>query len=139
MGILRSLFPSWLPRLFRVMFAKPFPAFSSTMNALATALACKWLMGPLKINDVEVDGGKVIAPAKPCSKCREARGKSLHLSLPPLCQGPGVLRRFIATPFAARRLVSRTACWSSGAATWRRPAAPPSASTRARCPPRSSF
>lgn len=43
----------------QVLFAKPFPEFSCKMNAWATALTCQWLMGPCKVNDVEVDGGKV--------------------------------------------------------------------------------
>lgn len=41
------------------MFSKPFPEFSCRMNAWATALSCQWLMGPSKVNDVEIDGGKV--------------------------------------------------------------------------------
>jgi hypothetical protein len=49
--ILRSLFPSWLPRAFSVMFAQPFPKFSSRMNAWATKLAGTWLMGECEIND----------------------------------------------------------------------------------------
>eukprot|EP00967_Tisochrysis_lutea_P034176 scaffold40733_cov19-Tisochrysis_lutea.AAC.2 len=35
------------------------PEFACKMNAWATALTCEWLMGPCKVNDVEVDGGKV--------------------------------------------------------------------------------
>jgi hypothetical protein len=58
-GILASLFPSWLPGAFKLMFAKPLPAFSCKLNALATALSCQWLMGPCKVNDVELDGGGV--------------------------------------------------------------------------------
>jgi hypothetical protein len=49
--ILRSLFPSWLPRAFSIMFAQPFPSFSSRMNAWATKLAGTWLMGECEIND----------------------------------------------------------------------------------------
>lgn len=58
-GILNSLFPSWLPGAFKVMFSRPFRDFSCRLNALATALTCQWLMGPCKVNDVEVDGGAV--------------------------------------------------------------------------------
>eukprot|EP00195_Chlamydomonas_chlamydogama_P009448 CAMPEP_0202891232 /NCGR_PEP_ID=MMETSP1392-20130828/1348_1 /ASSEMBLY_ACC=CAM_ASM_000868 /TAXON_ID=225041 /ORGANISM="Chlamydomonas chlamydogama, Strain SAG 11-48b" /LENGTH=270 /DNA_ID=CAMNT_0049574923 /DNA_START=47 /DNA_END=859 /DNA_ORIENTATION=+ len=58
-GILNSLFPSWLPRLFKLLISNPFPEFACRMNAWATALTCQWLMGPCKVNDVEVDGGKV--------------------------------------------------------------------------------
>lgn len=57
--ILRSLFPSWLPSLFKVMFAKPMPTLSNVMNAWVTSLTCQWLMGPNTVNDVEIDGGKL--------------------------------------------------------------------------------
>jgi hypothetical protein len=57
--ILNSLFPSWLPPAFRVMFAKPLPDLSCRLNALATWLTCQWLMGECEINAVEVDGGEV--------------------------------------------------------------------------------
>lgn len=43
----------------QVLFAKPMPTLSCKMNALATALTCEWLMGPMKINDVEIDSGQV--------------------------------------------------------------------------------
>ncbi|KAI8468248.1 MAG: hypothetical protein J3K34DRAFT_427967 [Monoraphidium minutum] len=58
-GILNSLFPSWLPAAFSVMFSRPLPAFSCRLNALATAATCQWLMGPCKVNDVELDSGEV--------------------------------------------------------------------------------
>ncbi|WIA35590.1 hypothetical protein OEZ86_004011 [Tetradesmus obliquus] len=57
--ILNSLFPSWLPGAFKVMFSTPLPEFSCKLNALATALTCQWLMGPCKVNDVELDDGSV--------------------------------------------------------------------------------
>ena len=34
--ILRSLFPSWLPGSYAILFSKPFPEFSARMNAWAT-------------------------------------------------------------------------------------------------------
>ncbi|CAN0019015.1 unnamed protein product [Ectocarpus sp. 8 AP-2014] len=52
--VLKSLFPSWLPASFAVMFSKPFPAFSSRLNAWVTLVASQWLMGPSKLNDIEV-------------------------------------------------------------------------------------
>lgn len=58
-GILNSLFPSWLPGAFKVMFSKPLPDFSCRLNAFATAVTCQWLMGPCKVNDVELDDGRV--------------------------------------------------------------------------------
>lgn len=52
--VLKSLFPSWLPAQFAVMFSKPFPAFSSRLNAWVTVIASQWLMGPSQLNDIEV-------------------------------------------------------------------------------------
>jgi hypothetical protein len=52
-----SLFPSWLPPSFSVMFSKPFPSFSARLNAWATMVAGIWLMGECEINDCEVDPG----------------------------------------------------------------------------------
>lgn len=43
----------------QVMFSAPLPDFSCRLNALATALTCQWLMGPCKVNDVELDDGRV--------------------------------------------------------------------------------
>lgn len=43
----------------QVMFSGPMPALSCRLNAWATALTCQWLMGPCKVNDVQIDGGKV--------------------------------------------------------------------------------
>lgn len=53
--ILVSLFPSWMPGSYAVLFSKPFPAFSSRMNAWATMVAGTWLMGECEINDVELE------------------------------------------------------------------------------------
>mmetsp|Transcript_1144 Transcript_1144/g.2700 ORF Transcript_1144/g.2700 Transcript_1144/m.2700 type:complete len:381 (-) Transcript_1144:871-2013(-) len=53
---LQSLFPSWLPGSFAILFARPFPEFSSRMNAWATWVAGQWLMGECEINDIEIDG-----------------------------------------------------------------------------------
>ncbi|CAJ1942844.1 unnamed protein product [Cylindrotheca closterium] len=55
-NILRSLFPSWLPRQYASLFSRPFPQFSARMNAWATRVAGTWLMGECELNDVEVDG-----------------------------------------------------------------------------------
>jgi len=57
--VLRSLFPSWLPGQYAVLFAKPFPAFSAKMNAWATWWAGTWLMGECEITDCEIDGGGI--------------------------------------------------------------------------------
>ena len=55
--VLNSLFPSWLPGAFGYMFSRPFPGFSSRLNAWVTQWASQWLMGPSMVNDVEIDGG----------------------------------------------------------------------------------
>jgi hypothetical protein len=78
--ILNSLFPSWLPGAFKVMFSAPLPAFSCRLNALATALTCQWLMGPCKVNDVELDSGEV-RRAVACS-ARPGRGELPCLASP---------------------------------------------------------
>lgn len=57
--ILNSLFPSWLPGAFKIMFAKPMPEISCKLNAWATWLTCQWLMGPCTVNDTEIDGGEI--------------------------------------------------------------------------------
>ncbi|PSC69941.1 histone deacetylase [Micractinium conductrix] len=58
-GILRSLFPPWLPGAFSVMFSRPMPRLSCQLNAWATWLTCQWLMGECEVNDVEIDGGGI--------------------------------------------------------------------------------
>ena len=57
--VLRSLFPSWLPGQYAILFSKPFPAFAARMNAWATWWAGTWLMGECEINDCEIDGGDI--------------------------------------------------------------------------------
>ncbi|CAB9511338.1 expressed unknown protein [Seminavis robusta] len=51
---LSELFPSWMPPSYAELFSKPFPGFSSRMNAWATKMAGTWLMGECEINDVEL-------------------------------------------------------------------------------------
>lgn len=41
------------------MISKPFPEASSKLNAWVTALTCQWLMGPCKVNDIELPDGTV--------------------------------------------------------------------------------
>lgn len=57
--ILLTLFPKFIPPFFAVMFAKPFPAWSNWLNAWVTMLTCQWLMGPSKVNDIEMDDGTI--------------------------------------------------------------------------------
>jgi hypothetical protein len=52
--VLVSLFPSWMPPAYAVLFSRPFPAFSCRMNAWATRVAGTWLMGECEVNDVEI-------------------------------------------------------------------------------------
>jgi hypothetical protein len=54
--VLRSLFPSWLPGQYAVLFSRPFPEFSARMNAWATRVGGTWLMGECEVNDIEIDG-----------------------------------------------------------------------------------
>lgn len=46
--------------LLQVMFSKPVPHLSNRLNAWVTALTCQWLMGPCKVNVVELPDGKVL-------------------------------------------------------------------------------
>lgn len=63
---LNSLFPDWPPTFglsdrvgllfwFEVLFARPFPAFSSKLNAWVTWWAAQWLMGPCDLGDLPGD------------------------------------------------------------------------------------
>jgi hypothetical protein len=60
LATLRSLFPSWLPRQYQILFSRPFPAFAARMNAWATYVAGTWLMGECRVvavEEVAVDDG----------------------------------------------------------------------------------
>lgn len=57
--ILKSLFPGWLPGAFSAMFSRPVPQLACQLNAWVTTLTCQWLMGPCKINDLELADGTV--------------------------------------------------------------------------------
>lgn len=52
--VLVTLFPSWMPPAYSALFSRPFPEFSSRMNAWATLVAGTWLMGECELNDVEI-------------------------------------------------------------------------------------
>jgi len=54
-SILRSLFPVFIIKLFPLMFARPFPAFSAKLNAYITSVTCSWLMGPMKLFDLKAE------------------------------------------------------------------------------------
>ena len=45
--------------LMQAMFSRPVPQIAAQLNAWVTALTCQWLMGPTKINDVELPDGQV--------------------------------------------------------------------------------
>ena len=49
-NVLRSLFPSWLPPQYKILFSRPFPQFSAEMNAAVTWAASTWLMGSSTLN-----------------------------------------------------------------------------------------
>lgn len=44
-----------------MMFSRPLPVFSCRLNAWVTALTCQWLMGPCRVNDIELQDGSVLA------------------------------------------------------------------------------
>ena len=43
----------------QAMFSRPVPQIAAQLNAWVTALTCQWLMGPTRINDVELPDGQV--------------------------------------------------------------------------------
>ena len=43
----------------QAMFSRPVPQIAAQLNAWVTAVTCQWLMGPTKINDVELPDGQV--------------------------------------------------------------------------------
>ena len=54
LNVLISLFPKWLPKWYRILFAQPFPIFSAKMNAYVTAALGVWLMGECTVNDIDM-------------------------------------------------------------------------------------
>lgn len=42
------------------MFSRPVPGVANRLNAWVTAVTCQWLMGPSKVNDVELPDGQVL-------------------------------------------------------------------------------
>ncbi len=76
---LNGLFPNWPPGApsdevgllfwFRILFARPFPAFSAKLNAWVTWLAAQWLMGPCSLDNLDVVGGRLASStATPLAK-----------------------------------------------------------------------
>jgi hypothetical protein len=58
--VLKSLFPSWMPPAYTVLFSRPFPNLAARMNAWATKVAGTWLMGKCETNNVDaVDNGSI--------------------------------------------------------------------------------
>ena len=58
-NMLKRLFPSWLLPAFRAIFARPFPVFSLWMNSWVTSFTTRWLMGPSKVQDLELEDGTI--------------------------------------------------------------------------------
>lgn len=59
----------------QVMFSRPLPEFSCRLNALATAMTCQWLMGPCKVNDVEIgERAHVTGERTTCEKAVSCMG-----------------------------------------------------------------
>mmetsp|Transcript_28895 Transcript_28895/g.43637 ORF Transcript_28895/g.43637 Transcript_28895/m.43637 type:complete len:271 (+) Transcript_28895:238-1050(+) len=58
--VLVSIFPPWLSNFYSKYFSKPFPRFSSRLNAHAALIVGTWLMGNCTVNDIETDeSGKI--------------------------------------------------------------------------------
>jgi Beta-carotene isomerase D27-like, C-terminal len=53
-NVLKSMFPPWLPKLYKIFFSRPFPKFSAQMNSRVTAMLGVWLMGECTVNDILV-------------------------------------------------------------------------------------
>lgn len=43
----------------QAMFSRPVPQTAAKLNAWVTAITCQWLMGPCKVNDVELYNGEI--------------------------------------------------------------------------------
>eukprot|EP01041_Mallomonas_annulata_P010601 gene10601-22136_t len=70
-NILVKLFPRWLLDQYKVMFSKPFPAFSSRMNAWVTHWTTNWLMGNSTVYDIILPNGQIeIQQGVKVDKCR---------------------------------------------------------------------
>ena len=50
-------FSSLATACLQAMFSRPMPQLACQLNAWVTALTCQWLMGPCKINDLELADG----------------------------------------------------------------------------------
>jgi Beta-carotene isomerase D27-like, C-terminal len=75
--VLVTLFPSWMPPAYSALFSKPFPEFSSRMNAWATMVAGTWLMGECELNDVEIPIGEPIANGRAAVATRTGKNQGL--------------------------------------------------------------
>ena len=82
---LRGLFPDWPPgapqgevgllHWFKVLFARPFPAFSARLNAWVTLAAAQWLMGPCVLEDLVLPEGAAGGVDLGAAAAAEARGE----------------------------------------------------------------
>ncbi|KAJ4783412.1 beta-carotene isomerase D27 [Rhynchospora pubera] len=69
--VLKSLFPTWLLVLFKMLVAPiAHGQLASMMLARATALSCKWLMGPCSVNSVLLPHGNSCSSGVFVERCK---------------------------------------------------------------------
>ena len=73
--------PTMCMLCFQAMFSKPVPQLACQLNAWVTALTCQWLMGPCKVNDLELADGTV--RPKQGVLVERYLGPDLHGAYPP--------------------------------------------------------
>ncbi|XP_028797037.1 beta-carotene isomerase D27, chloroplastic isoform X1 [Neltuma alba] len=69
--VLRSLFPPFLLELYKILIA-PIDGgkVAAMMVARVTALTCQWLMGPCKVNSVDLDNGVSCSSGVYVERCK---------------------------------------------------------------------
>ncbi|KAK4273292.1 hypothetical protein QN277_021721 [Acacia crassicarpa] len=69
--VLRSLFPPFLLELYKMLIA-PIGGgkVAAMMVARVTALSCQWLMGPCKVNSVDLDNGTSCSSGVYVERCK---------------------------------------------------------------------
>lgn len=65
--VLQSLFPSWLPPAFDLIFSRNVPYFAKWINAVVTVAVTQWLMGPSRL----AEGGMTVE----IERCRYLEGE----------------------------------------------------------------
>ncbi|KAJ3676064.1 hypothetical protein LUZ60_003476 [Juncus effusus] len=69
--VIKSLFPEWLLVLFKKIFVPIYDGkLASLMVARATAISCKWLMGPCYVNSITLPNGDSSSSGVFVEKCK---------------------------------------------------------------------